>query len=352
MKITAYVPLSQHAGILDFQSFIVETFFFLTRQFPDHNYIIITHKSPGGNSFPVNTEIIIKPQPGNVILKKLWWDVKLLTTLKKFKADLFISFENACSLTASIPQMMVVDDSEKIKPAYLKKARLLIVNSELAKRKLIDKHTIDEKKISVIYPSASMLYNVIKAEEKELIKKEFSEGKEFFLYNGIINEGESFINLLKSFSHFKKRQQSSFKLLLSIESNSFFEKSLVGYKYRNDVKFVGTKNENELALLTAAAYSVVLPFDSGNDLIPALNAMKSGVPVIATKNSAISEVAEDAALYANAETTRDLGEKMMQVYTDEDHRSTLIKKGIDVTSKFSQGKATGLLWQAINSALK
>ena len=63
-------------------------------------------------------------------------------------------------------------------------------------------------------------------------------------------------------------------------------------------------------------------------------------------------MAEDAALYADSETKKDIGEKMMQVYTDEDHRSMLIKKGIDVTSKFSQEKAIELLWQAINIALK
>ena len=83
-------------------------------------------------------------------------------------------------------------------------------------------------------------------------------------------------------------------------------------------------------MITASAYAVVLPFNTNEDIIAALNAMRSGVPVIAVKNSIINEVAGDAALYAETETTKDIGEKMIQVYTDENYRFKLIEKGKQV----------------------
>jgi len=351
MKITAYASLPDGTPILNFQNFIVETFFLLFQQHSHHSFIIITDKNPE-YSFPANTEVIIKPRPENGFLKKLWWDVKLPAYLKKLKTNLFISFSDVCSLTASTPQIIVAGDAEKIKTAYFKKAKLLIVNSESLKMQLISKHSLSGEKVAVIYPSADKNYRIINAEEKELIKNQFSDGREYFLYNSSLSKNEEFIDLLKSFSHFKKRQQSSFKLLLLTESGTFFEKSLSGYKYRSDVKFISTKNKNDQAIITAASYAVVLPFNANDDLITVLNAMQAGVPVIASKNSVINEVAEDAALYTESETTKDIGEKMIQLYTDEDHRSSLIKKGIDRAAKFSQEKAAELLWQAINSALE
>ena len=58
------------------------------------------------------------------------------------------------------------------------------------------------------------MFEPINEQEKEAIKNKYSEGKEFFLFNSIFPGQEDFIDLLKSFSHFKKRQQSNFKLLL------------------------------------------------------------------------------------------------------------------------------------------
>ena len=73
---------------------------------------------------------------------------------------------------------------------------------------------------------------------------------------------------------------------------------------------------------------MVLPFNTNDDVIAALNAMRSGVPVIATRNSAVHEIAGDAASYAEKEI-KDIGEKMIQLYTNEDFRFELIEKGKD-----------------------
>ena len=84
---------------------------------------------------------------------------------------MFISFENVCSTAGSIPQTIVVSNAEKTKPSYLKKARLLIVNSESIKKTLIEKYDLSENKISVIYPSTDKYYKAINTEEKERVKK-------------------------------------------------------------------------------------------------------------------------------------------------------------------------------------
>ena len=228
----------------------------------------------------------------------------------------------------------------------------MVVPNELMKKKLIEKFEIGEEKIAVIYPSANKMFEPINEQEKEAIKNKYSEGKEFFLFNSIFPEQEDFIDLLKSFSHFKKRQQSSFKLLVIASSNSFFEKSLESYKYRNDVKFIDIKDKPEEALIIASAYAVVLPFNTNEDMIAALNATRSGVPVIAVKNSIINEVFGDAALYSETEATKDIGEKMMQVYTDENYRSRLIEKGKQVAGTYTSEKAAELLWQSIIKALE
>ena len=226
---------------------------------------------------------------------------------------------------------------------------MVFVLNESIRNQLKTSHGVQDKKITTIYPFASKRFKMADEKEKEFIKAEHSDGKEFFLYSTDFSRKEDLIDLLKSFSHFKKRQQSSFKLLLLTESNSFFEKSLSSYKYRSDVKFIGKKHDP--AKITASAYGVVLPYDTNEDMIAALNSMQSGVPVIAAKNSVISEMAGDAVLYAE-KAVNDIGDKMMQLYKDENYRSRLIEKGQSLAATFTEEKTAEQLWQSIIKCLR
>jgi glycosyltransferase involved in cell wall biosynthesis len=338
-------------GDFERHSLTVET---LARQQPQHRFIILTDQKPTDQfSFPQNIEInFIKRPSQNVLLKKIWWDIKLPLVLKKAKADLFISFQNACLLAAHIPQFIMIENLEKISKAWVKIARLLITPNNLVKKQLIKKFEIKEERIAVIYPSANKIYEPINEQKKEAIKNKYTEGKEFFYFNSGLPGEKNLIDLLKSFSYFKKRQQSNFKLLINAESNSFFAKSLEGYKYRDDVRIIDTKNKKEEAMITASAYAAVLPFNANENMIAALNAARSGVPVVAVKNSIINEVFEDAALYSQSEAAKDIGEKMMQVYTNEDYRTMLIERGKQVADEYTSGKAAELLWQSIIKTLE
>ena len=351
MNIAVYSPV---LGGVNSQSFIVETSFLLARLHSEHRFIIITDQRPGEqfSSYSNIKIIFVKPPLKNALFKKIWWDIKLPVALKKAKADLFISLYNACSSTVVIPQFIMIQNLEKTSKAHIKKARLLIVPNKLIEKKLIKKFGIGEEKIAVIYPSANKMSVPINEQKRETIKNKYSEGKEFFLFNSIFPLQKNFINLLKSFSHFKKRQQSSFKLLIIGSSDSFFEKSLESYKYKNDVRFVEIKDKSEEALMIASAYAVVFPFNINEDMVTALNAMRLGVPVIAVKDSIINEAFGDAALYSETEATKDIGEKMMQVYTNEGYRFRLIEKGKQVAGEFTGEKAAELLWQSIIKALE
>ena len=349
MTIAVWFPALFKEDYSNFRQFIVETFFSFVSRHPDKKFFIITDTAPL-NSFPQNIEVVlVRPRPANALLRQIWWDVRMPGILKKIKADLFMSFENRCSMAAPIPQSIVIQPTEKITPAFIKKAQLVFVLNESMRNQLQKNHDEQHKKITTIYPCASKRFKMADDKEKEHTKAAHSDGKEFFLYNSHFSRKEDLIELLKSFSHFKKRQQSSFKLFLLTESNSFFEKSLSSYKYRGDVKFIGKKND--LAMITASAYAVVLPFNTNEDMIAALNSMQSGVPVIATKNSIISEMAGDAILSAD-KGGNDIGDKMMQLYKDENYRSSLIEKGRSLAATFTQEKTAEGLWQSIMKALQ
>lgn len=344
MNIGVYVPPKNVDS-----SFIVGTFFPLFRQLGEHRFILITDEKNEVDPVFNFEKVAIKPQPKNLLLKNLWIERTLTNVLKKIKADVFICADNFCSLKSSLPQIILIPDPDKLKPTHAKKARLLIAISETEKKNLIEKFRIPENKIEVVYPSVNKKYLPINTEIKESIKNKYSEGKEFFLCCSSLKE-DDLIKLLKAFSHFKKRQQSSFKLLILTEGDALAAKSIENYKYRNDISIINPKNIEEAATMTSAAYTLVLPFDKIENISTALNAMRSGVPVIVTKNSSVNEIAGGSVLCAE-DDIKDIGEKMMQLYKDETLRSQIIEKGKGLVKNYTEESSAGQLLRSITKAL-
>jgi glycosyltransferase involved in cell wall biosynthesis len=347
MNIAFYVPpVSKKPS----SNFIVETFFPLLKEFPDHRYILITDIGNEFASIPGFEKVTIRAQPKNPILKGFWIERTLTGLLKKIKADIFISADDLCSLSTSLPQCILMPGTGNLKGACAKKTQLLIVTNGLAKKELISKWKLRDDKIVIIYPSPGEKFSPLNAETCESTKTKYSEGKEYFLCNTSFPEQENFIRLLKSFSHFKKRQQSNFKLLINAHKNASLEKNLEKYQYRDDVIIVNSDSIGEKAAITAAAYALILPFNTEEDITYAFGAMQSGVPVITTKDSSISEIARDTVLYSENEINA-IGEKMMQLYKDELLRAQLIEKGKGLVKNFTVGKSASLLWQSIMKAM-
>ena len=82
--------------------------------------------------------------------------------------------------------------------------------------------------------------------------------------------------------------------------------------------------EEELVKITGSAYGLVYPSLLEGFGVPVLEAMRCDVPVITSANSAMQEIAKEAALYAMPEDHADIADKMMLLYKDEN-----LRKGAD-----------------------
>ena len=353
--------------------FIHETFRRITQAHPEHEFIFIFDR-PYHSRFIYSaniTPVVVTPAARHPLLWKLWFDIKVPSALKKYRANVFVSADGFCSLNTNVPQCVVVHDLSFLHfPSFIKKSHLFFYRhftgkfltkaksiatvSEFSKKDIIDHYNIDEKKIDVVFSAAKDIFQPVSLMVKEETRKQYTEGKEFFLHTGAIHPRKNLENLLKAFSIFKKRQQSSLKLVLAgrlaWKYDSLIEK-LKTYKYRNDVVLLNYVNEDSLAKLTASAYALVYPSFFEGFGVPVLEAMQCGVPVITSTGSSMQEIAHDAALYADPGNYLDLAEKMMHLYKDETLHTTLIQKATSVASQYTWDHTANLLWLSIQKAL-
>ncbi|MEJ7678772.1 MAG: hypothetical protein WKG06_13115 [Segetibacter sp.] len=100
-----------NAGIISkYGNFAREVILRLAKLYTVHQFIFLSGSHIDSLiNLPENvTSVIIAPKPTNVLLYKWWYDIKVFLALKKHKADVFICTSGLCSLTTSIPQVLVV----------------------------------------------------------------------------------------------------------------------------------------------------------------------------------------------------------------------------------------------------
>jgi glycosyltransferase involved in cell wall biosynthesis len=316
--------------------------------------------------------LVISPPARHPFLWKYWYDVKIPLTLKKIKADVFVSADGFCSLHTSIPQCLVVHDLgflyhpeayknshvrflKRNTPKFLKKVTTIVTVSQFSKEDIIKQYRVEPAKIDVIHNGVKEIFKPLSFDEKEAAREKYTAGKEYFLYLGAIQPRKNLINLLKAFSIFKKRLQSSMKLVIAGRlawKNDQFLQLLKTYKYKSDVILTGHLSEEELPLLMASAYALVYPSFFEGFGVPVAEAIKCGVPVLTSEKTATQEVAGEAGLYFSPDEHSDIAEKMMQIYKDENLRKQLIEKGQLIAEKLDWGKAAESFWEIIMKTTK
>ena len=136
-------------------------------------------------------------------------------------------------------------------------------------------------------------------------------------------------------------------LLIAGNADETFKKELKSYAFRNEVKLLENLSREELAKITAAAYALVYPVLHDELAISPLQAMQCGVPVVCSNAGALPSICGDAALYANAGDFKDIAEKMMLIFKDEDKAKALVLAGKMQLQQYDWDKTTDLLMQCI-----
>jgi glycosyltransferase involved in cell wall biosynthesis len=349
--------------------YIQELLRIISVKHPEHQFYFLFDR-PCDLSFLFNNNVhpvVTGPAARHPLLWKYWYDVSVPAALKKIKADVFLSPDGFCSLNTGVPQCLIVHDLgflhypkgykwshrvfyKRYTGRFLKKAKSIATVSKTSKEDIVKTYGLPGDKISVVPNAARDIFHPLDWQEKLVIKEKYTEGKEYFIYVGAIHPRKNLVNLLKAFSFFKKRQQSNMKLVLAGRlawKNDSFLDLLKTYKYRKDVVLTGYLEDKELARLMASAYAMVYPSFFEGFGLPVLEAMKSDVPVLTSKDTSMEEVAGSAALYFDPENIQDMATQLMMIYKDENLRNRLIQNGREAREKYNWERSADLLWEAI-----
>ncbi len=346
----------------------------MVRKHPEHEFIFFFDR-PYDPSFvfaPNVTPVVVSPQARHPILFYIWFEWRLPSLLKKYKADVFLSPDGYLSLRTKVPTCLVIHDLafehypehfqgshkmywRKYSPLFANKATRIVTVSSYSKQDIIDHYKIAPEKIDVVYNGAHDEYKPLSWEEREQVKKEYADGCEYFVFAGALHPRKNILNLLKAFVQFKKRQRSNMKLVIVGRFAWKYEevmKMKVEMPFKEDVKWVGYMGVEDLSKVMGGAYALVYASLFEGFGIPILEALECNVPAIVSNTSSMPEVAGDAGILVNPLDVNDIADKMQLIYKDEALRNKLIAAAKEQVKKFDWDASADKLWDCVMKCLK
>lgn len=341
----------------------------MVHQHPEHEFFFFFDR-PYDESFIFSsnvTPVVVPPQARHPLLFSIWFDVTLPYVLKKHKIDLFLSPDGFCSLTTKVPTCLVIHDLafehypehfifshrlywKKFTPKFARKAKRIVTVSEYSKKDINLHYRVSEDKIDVVYNGAHDEYRPLTFDEKEAVKNKYADGCEYFVFAGALHPRKNILNMLKAFVEFKKMQRSNMKFIIVGRFAWKYDEVLQMKEempFKDDVKWVGYMNVNDLSRIIGGAYAMVYASLFEGFGIPILEALQCNVPVIVSNTSAMPEVAGKAGLMVDPDDVSAIAMQMERIYKDENLRARLIAEAPAQVAKFDWDKSAEKLWKSM-----
>jgi glycosyltransferase involved in cell wall biosynthesis len=349
--------------------FTFETLKRITSNNPNDEFFFVFDR-PWNKEFkfdPNVTPIYTYPQARHPILFYIWFEWALPRIIKKVSPDIFLSPDGYLSLSAKVKSLAVIHDlnfhhrpmdlpylNRKYYnyyfPLFAKKASRIATVSEYSKRDISESYGIDEALIDVVYNGANEMFAPISEEEKKVIRNKHSLGCNYFTYIGSLHPRKNIKNLVLAFNRYKHNAESDDKLIIVGERmflTSDIDKEIINSKYKNDILFTGRLTSEELHKVLAASKALTfVPFFEGFG-VPALEAMKCNIPVIASNVTSLPEVCGNAAYYVNPSSVEDIADALRMIDSNKELQLDLIQKGRIQCQRYNWDKTANLLWESI-----
>lgn len=354
--------------------FSYETLKHITKSHPEHEFFFLFDR-PFDSEFLFAdnvTPIVVNPPARHPILWHVWFEISLPSVLKKIKPDLFLSPDGFLSLKSDVLSLPVIHDINFVHnpkdlasshawfynryfPKYAKKAARIATVSEFSKKDISDLYGVANSKIDVVFNGVSERFKPISKEDAESVRKQWSGGKQYFLYVGAIHSRKNIERMLEAYDLFRKRGSTDYKFVIVGNKKWWTESMEHAYgsmQFKNDVIFTGRVSDEDLNNIMGAAFANLYVSMFEGFGIPIIEAFHAGVPVITSNVTSMPEIADNAALLVSPTDVEQIAEAMTKLDESTNLRTALIERGYNRASYFTWERSASLLWKSMVRAVK
>lgn len=353
-------------GLGNYSRFILNL---LTQHFPENEYIVYSSKKASDN-------LIIPPgiqfhHPPAYKLPIFWRSYGIGKDLQKDKIDLYHGLSNELPLgrlSSKIPSVVTIHDLIFLRfpdfyPAIdrtiyrykfqfaCKNATRIIAVSEQTKKDIINYFNIPEEKIDVIYQGCNPSFkNSVPEEFKNKIRKKYALPQQYVLQVGTVEERKNLMLTVKAL----KAIPNDIKLVVIGKQTDYvkeIKEYITDHGLDNRVLFLTNVPLEDLPAIYQQAKIFVYPSEFEGFGIPVIEALYSGVPVIAATGSCLEEAGGPGSCYIHPKDDIQLSWTINSILNSPQKQLEMINSGFEYVKKFSEEQLASNLMNVYLKAL-
>jgi glycosyltransferase involved in cell wall biosynthesis len=224
----------------------------------------------------------------------------------------------------------------------LSRADLIITDAHFVKQELIDVFGVEASKIHPIHLAAEQLFRPrLDEETKSILDSRGLLHGQYWLSVGTLEPRKNLKLLFEAFMQLSVEDRKRCPLVIMGMNgwgNESWQSQLQSMIDSGEVVYTGYLPRHEQAIVVSGAKALIYPSLYEGFGLPLVEAMQSGVPVIAANTSCLPEVVGDAGLLVKPDDSDSLKEKMWELLDDKDTLVKLASKSLQRSADFSWRK--------------
>ena len=349
--------VQNNTGLGNYSRYIIEI---LSAFYPDNFYLLFAPKQKENNR--LNTILSRKnisfvfPDGISRLFSSLWRIFGVKKEIKRNKIDVFHGLSNELPVKirkAGVRSVVTIHDliflryPEYYKPIdriiYRKKFKQacensdkIIAVSECTKRDIVSFFHIPQEKITVVYQGCHPNFGrKVSEEKKKEVRERYQLPLRFVLYVGSIEPRKNLLLAVKALKRIPEDVH-----LVAVGKSTSYQSEVEGFAHKANLESrLHIKNnlpfEDLSAVYQLASLFVYPSFFEGFG-IPIIEALTSGIPVIAATGSCLEEAGGPDSIYVDPNDDAELANKIKEALTNEDLTRHMVKKGREYVSRFSE----------------
>jgi glycosyltransferase involved in cell wall biosynthesis len=334
-----------------------------------NRYFLFTYKKLDFNKeFYLNVPTVSSIIPQK-IYSPIWNNLVLPHFLKKNNINVFFSVNQIiplikiknCKYVSVVHDVIYKADKNFLPFIYrkylqlfayfsVKSSDLIVTVSQYSKQDILKNYKVNENKIKVVYSATNKEFYAwdLNCEEKNKIKKSMNLNDNIVLYVGMIENRKNIIGILKIADKvFRINPEIQFILIGKIGFGG--DKLLTEISKRTNVRYL--KDIDDVTLKKIYNVSSVFLFPSFYEGFgfPPLEAMQSGLPVIASDNTSLKEIVGEGGLLYEATDTDKITKSIIELINNNSFYTEMRNKGFEQAKKFSIEKTASEFVEVFDS---
>ena len=230
---------------------------------------------------------------------------------------------------------------EKEMPKTLETANHFIADSQFTKEEMVKILGVDDRRITVVPLGISEQFKPRnRSHILPVLKKHGLTENRYILLVGSIEPRKNIKNFMDAYRHLPESLKKHFMIVHVGPSgwlNSEIHTTVEALERKGQFRGLGYLSEHDLVSVYAGAYVFAFPSIYEGFGLPPLEAMASGVPVLASNTAAIPEVVGDCGVLTSPFDVDKMSSDLARILTDDRLRMALRKNGLEQAKKFTWG---------------